>query len=87
MIYVVRLYEYLTGHLYTQLRPHSSRPHTYLVIEFWLTEDDYLRVRRSVAFRAREEWLKAITVARVYVGIFLSRMEGSNENITQARNA
>jgi hypothetical protein len=77
----------LTGHLHTQLRRHSFHPHTCLAIEFWLTEDDYRRARRSVAFRAREEWLKTITVAQVYLGIFLPRIEESNENVMQARNA
>jgi heme-degrading monooxygenase HmoA len=72
--------KHLTGYLHTQLRQHSSRPQTYLAIEFWLTEDDYHRARRSDAVRAREEWLRAITVTQVYLGIFLPRMEGSDEN-------
>ena len=69
--------KYLPGHVHTQLRPHSSRPHTYLAIEFWLTEDDYRRASPSVAFRVREEWLKTITDAHTHLGIFLPRAEGS----------
>ena len=52
----------LVGHLHTQLRPHSSRPHTYLAIEFWLTEDDYCAALRMTAFHVDDGVLTRVAI-------------------------
>jgi len=69
----------LPGHLYTQLLRHSSLPHIYLALEFWVSESHYLRARRSVPFAAWQEWLKAMTVAQMHFDIFRSRSQDGDE--------
>ncbi len=65
----------LPGHLHSQLLRHSSLPHVYLAIEFWISESHYLRARRSVPFAAWEGWLKAMTVTQTHFGIFRPRSQ------------